>query len=883
MIRWLVRWRLALRIARRDALRHRGRTILVLAMVGLPVLAVVGIDTIYQTNDVTPVEALPARLGAADARILPTAREHVWADPRTGAEVLPSPAADPPWSAGEVAAALPDGSRLVKTVDGRVSYRTPAGYADVTGFAEDLGDPALAGAMTVLDGRAPSADGEVAVSRQVAARGIAVGDHLALTRDDVPVTVVGVLRSPDGSSDPFLVLPPSAAHLVTDSRASYLAEVPGGLDWPAVQALNEQGLVVISRQVATDPPPEQAWTPPGQFAGGSSGGAQDIAVLALIVTSVVLEVMLLAGPAFAVGVRRQRHDLALIAATGGSPADLRRVVLASGLVLGGGAAVLGAVLGVGAARIAIPLMERWSTLTVGPFDVPVRDTLITVAVGMLAGLGAAVVPARQAARTDVVNTLAGRRGQVRTSWRSPVVGLVLAGAGVVLVVMGARGTELGVAGGAVLLVVGMVVAAPWLVGLLAPLGRRLPTAGRLALRDATRNRSRTAPAVAAVMATVAGVTALAIGSQSDSTQARRDYVAQAPKGVAVVRGDADPEGWTEMAALMRQQAPDRPVHEVKAMGLWSPGSVQRDLVPTTVGCTDGPDICHWYPPDAGSVVTMQSGLIVADAATTRALDTVGLPSTVFHALDAGRIVLLGRGAVDDRGEVTLVEVEYDDQGNGTEVSRVSLPAAEVDSPLTSGRSVSVPAVVIVPPVLEDRLPLRAVPMSLVMGGKDDPVSTAEEQSLREGLAALSPATSVYVERGWSDPLAVARWLLFALGGLLVLVATLTATGLALADARPDFATLAAVGAAPRTRRYVAMGSAAVIGGVGALLGLVVGFGPGIAVAYPLTSNDQGNGVHVVIDVPWALLGGVALLVPLLAVVVTGLAVRSRLPMDRRIA
>jgi putative ABC transport system permease protein len=39
----------------------------------------------------------------------------------------------------------------------------------------------------------------------------------------------------------------------------------------------------------------------------------------------------------------------------------------------------------------------------------------------------------------------------------------------------------------------------------------------------------------------------------------------------------------------------------------------------------------------------------------------------------------------------------------------------------------------------------------------------------------------------------------------------------------------------------------------------------------------------VLDIPWTLLAGVAVAVPLLAVAVTGLAVRSRLPMARRLA
>lgn len=78
-----------------------------------------------------------------------------------------------------------------------------------------------------------------------------------------------------------------------------------------------------------------------------------------------------------------------------------------------------------------------------------------------------------------------------------------------------------------------------------------------------------------------------------------------------------------------------------------------------------------------------------------------------------------------------------------------------------------------------------------------------------------------------------------------------------------------------------MVAAAVVGGGGALLGLLVGLGPGIAVAYPLTSQDFGGGVQPVVVVQWTVLGAVVLAVPLLAVAVTGLAVRGRLPMTTR--
>ena len=48
-----------------------------------------------------------------------------------------------------------------------------------------------------------------------------------------------------------------------------------------------------------------------------------VAVIVLIVVMALLEVVLLAGPAFAVGARRQSRTLALMAATGGTPAQSR--------------------------------------------------------------------------------------------------------------------------------------------------------------------------------------------------------------------------------------------------------------------------------------------------------------------------------------------------------------------------------------------------------------------------------------------------------------------------------------------------------------------------------------------------------------------------------
>jgi putative ABC transport system permease protein len=871
-------------MARRDARRAKGRTALVVLMVGLPVMAIVGGDTLFRTNDVTALESLPGRLGAADALIQGLAREPIRADPLWGSAYDGPSDPGEPWTEQDVTAVLPAGSRVVERQIGPVAYRTGIGYATVDGYADDLADPVRAGAFQVLEGRAPVRAGEVAISRAVAERGVAVGDRLEVTTDDVPLTVVGVLAVDSQGQLPFLVLSPASSALIEHSTSEFFADVPGGLAWPAVQELNAQGLVVVSREVVENPPPESEYLPPEWGTPDDGLSPAQFAVLALVVAALVLEVVLLAGPAFAVGLRRQRRDLALLAANGATAADLRRAVLASGLLLGAAASVAGAVLGVGLVRLAVPVLEDRTTAAFGPFDVAPLDVVGIAAVGALAGLIAAWVPARQAARTDVVTTLSGRRGQVRSSWRWPVLGLLVTAAGLVLTAMGAQGTEIGVAGGAVLLVIGVVLAMPWLVGLLAPFARRLPVPARLAVRDATRNRSRTAPAVAAVMATVAGVTTLAIGSSSDSAQSERSYQPQAPMGAALVQdysGQASVD-WDAVEQIVAEQVPGVAIGRVQTAA-WTPEAqlslwiLRPDCAAATLDCAVGVGMAE------GETLVMSTfgpDVVALDENVFAAATPPAAREEALAAFRAGRLVVFGPGVVSGSGDVDLLSTEW----NGTSDEpreRVSLPATEV--PVGGGPLPTAPARIVVPPSLLDRMPLAFETSQLVVGGPDTPVTSEQEQDLREALTAVSPDSNVYVERGWTDDQWLARLLLMLVGGALVLVATLTATGLAVADARPDLATLAAIGAAPRTRRLMAMGSAAVIGVSGAVLGVLVGLAPGIAVAYPLTSADYGFGSNPLVVIPWGSLTAVAVGVPLLAVVVTGLAVRSRLPMVSRLA
>ena len=62
-------WKVAVRIARREALRHKGRSALVAAMLALPVTGAAAADTLYHTVKLTTAEQLQRDLGRADALV----------------------------------------------------------------------------------------------------------------------------------------------------------------------------------------------------------------------------------------------------------------------------------------------------------------------------------------------------------------------------------------------------------------------------------------------------------------------------------------------------------------------------------------------------------------------------------------------------------------------------------------------------------------------------------------------------------------------------------------------------------------------------------------------------------------------------------------------
>ncbi len=785
----------------------------------------------------------------------------------------PAVAPGAPHTAASVRSALGAGTRVVARITGRVAARTDVGLARPIAVGLDLQDPMTRGLFDLRDGRYPRSEGEVAVSGRLSGRGFPVGSTLTLA-DGTARRVVGTVESTT-TRDLSIVVGPAAALGLDPAAGGDVGEVDwlvsrsGGVDWDTVRALNTKGLYVRSRSVIEHPPPASEVTMP-TYDGGSDSAV--VAVLALVVAMALLEVVLLAGPAFAVGARRQQRALALMAASGAEPPHLRRVVMASGVVLGTAAVVLGSVLGVGVAWLARPLVQQFSDTVLGPFEMAARDIAAIAACGLLSALLAALMPALIAARSDVVAILAGRRGETRTAIWSPVAGALLLAAGVAGAAYGAlrpSGGEVVIVLAAILSVLGMVLLTPLVLGLLGRVARLLPLPARFAVRDAARHRSRTAPAVAAVAATVAGVVALGIGGMSDAAQNRALYSPAAPTGAGLVQGfGVDAGTWTAFERIVHRELPGARTTVVR--GVDESGGVQLRLEPDTGSWTNA----------------LGSSVLVGPAG----LGALRLPADDLQrarsALAEGEVVLLSADPVPD-GQVRLVRESYADDGAVRQIGTSTQPAVAVRAPGSMQ-----PARAVLPVSVAREAGLVVTTNALLVRGAT--IDRSAEDAIDEAVAGLEENASLYVERGYQDDSTrVILLLLGSIGGVLVLGGTLTATFLALSDARPDFATMGAVGADPRTRRSVAAAYAGTIGLVGAVLGAAVGFIPGVAVTFPLTGSSWAEpgatteeGVPLpdrFLDVPWLLVIGLVVVLPLVTAVVVGLTSRSRLPMVSRLS
>ncbi|MEV0623196.1 FtsX-like permease family protein [Nonomuraea sp. NPDC050404] len=828
--------RAALRISRRHAWRSRGRSALIMVMIGLPVLVITAVLTLYRTMDVTGQEGLVAALGTSDARLQQVPSGTALNQSRQGASWRPDEdgTTTPAPGAAEVTALFGPGTRLIPFNVGVLRL----GTGKIDALETDLRDPLTRGMLTLSEGRLPAAREVVVTS----ASGLRPGD-LVRPSGAEPLTVVGVVEHPHRPAlrqvvGPDLPLPPEGQIWSPGEHSTgWLADLPQPVTWTDLPALNKAGLYVTAPSMILDLPRAEVRSSPVD--------RQPLVGLGAMVVMVVLETVLLAGPAFAVGLRRRRRELAEIAAQGGSAGHLRTIVLADGLVLGGAATLVATVLGIGAGVLGAPIVARWDG-QVGPADVPWAQVLGVAALGLVSGIVAALVPAVQAARQNPASVLAGRAPAVadRSGW--PLAGAVLVLAGLGATVAARRQPDsVWVWASALLIMMGLVVLTPWLVRFTGRAATRLRLPLRVSVRDAVRHRSRTTSAVAAVMAVTATVVAMGIGTQSEYMDRRNAYTSARPTGTLAIWGGSVPdETWTKLRAETARRLPGVPLaagHQVR-----SAEGKHRYALRYTV---------KW------NGIRTRRTVAVGDQDLLRLLQGRHDPRAAA-ALAGGKAVVFDPAAVRD--------------------GKLALRAGSTSGP---ARKLEVPAVVatpadeyqggaLLPRGLVEQAGFATVERQLYAGHR-----SLADTTLVSDLSKVTNRVSVAYEAGYGN--VPAPWLWGWLVGALVLVVggTLAATGLAAADMRSERGTMMAIGAPPRTLRLVVAGQALYISALGALVGLAAGTVTGVALSRPMTTHGAGD--PATIAVPWPFLIAVVVGLPVLAAA-AALITRARLPLASRL-
>ncbi len=414
------------------------------------------------------------------------------------------------------------GYALLTDNDGKAII--PAGGLPTTGstMAED---EALRGDVEVLSGEAPDGRHEVVIDASSAEENdIAVGSTIkVLFRGPTEeFTVVGTV----GFGDDKDLGGSTSAYFDIDTAQEVLGS-PGVFDTIDVGA--DEG--VSQAQLAdrlSEVVPKGAEAVTGATVSDENAKAVEkdlkmVSVLLMIFAGIALFVGgFIIWNTFTMIVTQRSREIALMRAIGATRRQIKRSLLLEAVLVGTGASAVGVALGIGVGKGLQTLMDvAGFNLPTTSLQIDPRMIIVSMLVGTIVTVVAAMVPARRATRVRPVEAL-----------RESVVGAEKlskrrAFAGVTLLGLGAAGLSAGLFGdagmalfglGLLASLVGVIVSLPLLVRPLAaviaaPMKLRgLP--GELAKQNATRNPRRTSSTAAALMIGLTLVVSMSVFASS---------------------------------------------------------------------------------------------------------------------------------------------------------------------------------------------------------------------------------------------------------------------------------------------------------------------------------------------------------------------------------
>lgn len=895
--------RLALRSVRRD----RRRSLLIVALLALPVAIAIVVAAGQRAIIVSPEEQREQYYGQADV--------FVEGDPRylAGLFVDGEPGPDAAYYLDELdfdAAALEEvaaAAQRLTSDDVAAAVAAGAGGAPMTPFVQgsefgigrdyvavlglDATDPLTDGIITIDAGRAPGT-GEAALTENVAELLDAELGDVVDIGDLGPLAVSGLFRQNSWTDARAVLVQP--AEIADNGRTTWLIGPwePGvdgdayGLADRVAERLFGPERAALAGQVGA----LYSQTPSDSFSRDNQSAVLQLdrpPVLAGFVTAAVLLVVaLIAAAAFATGARRRVREFGLMATIGADPDHIRRLVLTEAAILGAVAVVVGIGLGLVGVEAATPLIERMAHHVVDDVGASAADIVAPALVGTAGAVLAAWWPARSIARVPVLTALNGRVPQRPLRARVvPLAGLLLAAGLVVIGVSAASLRTASLSGGGDLQVLAMIfgcllclagaaLGATWVTGYVARHAERLPLGARLVARDAGRQQFRTAVSVAGLVVILAApvmVMATAITAENESranhqSGARPDEVVLdiRPAGPATDGGD---QGETVVDAGMFAQA-EAAIDAIVPVTM--AGAVTA-LAPSSEAI--GASLFGDHGAASGGILdddgVYRSGFV--GLGTPEAVAALRLPDEAAELLAAGT-------AITTAPQDGTASVQWCNHSlgtcDGTDIAVVGFAGRE--------RTWTEPSVLLPPSVAAD-LGLVAVEYSrLVVFVADEPLTTAQRdaidaamvQDFETGDSTFAGIEDVAISVSTHEPfrpfaglvaaiaLPITLAIVLVLGGCLVAIAA--------TESDRDVATMVRVGAAPSLRRRFS----GLQGWYHAALGAVLGAPVGLLV---LVSLRSAYDEPAPLALPWTTLAAVVLAMPVVLGIVVMVLTRSTPP------
>jgi len=417
------------------------------------------------------------------------------------------------------------------SVSGYALLTDNAGKAIVTsGGAPTLGysmpaDEGLRGDVSVVSGRAPHGPHQVVIDAASAEdHDIALGSTIKVLFMGPPesFTVVGTVEF-GGEKN----LGGTTSAYFDTATAQELLGRPGFFDTIDVSAVDGVGQRELADQLATVVAKRTEVVTGASVAQENSDAINDdMKIVGMLFTAFAGIALFVGGfiiwNTFTMVVTQRSREIALLRAVGATRRQVLRSLMLEATLLGFAASLLGIGLGVGVAKGLGLLMDALGfTLPTTSLQLEPRTILISLVVGTLTTVLAALVPARRATKVLPVEALReSPPGANKPSKRRAVIGLVTTAVGVAGVLSSLYGGAPMpmFAFGLLAVLAGVLISLPLAVGPLASLigvplrMRGLP--GELAEQNARRNPRRTSSTAAALMIGLALVVSMSVFASS---------------------------------------------------------------------------------------------------------------------------------------------------------------------------------------------------------------------------------------------------------------------------------------------------------------------------------------------------------------------------------